>query len=49
MPYLVVLIGGYRDEGCLMEDMSTVGCVLGSEGVVLIGFDDVKSWLVLVH
>lgn len=23
--YLVVLIGGYRDKGCFMEDMCTVG------------------------
>lgn len=47
--YLVVLIRGYRDEGCLMKDMSTVGSVLGSKGVVFICFDYVKSRLVLVH
>lgn len=37
--YLVVLIRGNRDEGCLMEDMSAVGSVLGSKGVVFICFD----------
>lgn len=47
--YLVVLIGGDRDEGRLVEDVSTVGRVLGSKSVVFIRFDDVESGLVLVH
>lgn len=46
---LVVLIRSYRDEGRLVKDMSAVGSVLGSEGIVFIGFDYVKSRLVLVH
>ena len=37
--YLVVLIRSYRDEGRLMKDMSTVGSVLGSKGIVFICFD----------
>lgn len=49
MSDLVVLIRSYRDEGRLVEDMSAVGSVLGSERIVFIGFDYVKSWLVLVH
>lgn len=49
LAYLVVLIRGYRDEGRLMKDVSTVGGVLGSKGVVFVCFDYVKSWLVLVH
>lgn len=32
-----------------MEDMSAVGSVLGSERIVFISFDYVKSRLVLVH
>lgn len=45
----MVLVGGYRDEGCLWEDVGAEGCVFGAEGIVLISFYDVKSWLVLVH
>ena len=47
--YLVVLIGGYRNEGGLMKDMSTVGSVLGSKGIVFISFYYMKPGLVLVH
>lgn len=47
--YLVVLVRGDRDEGRLMKDVSAVGGVLGSKGVVFISFDDVESGLVLVH
>ena len=32
-----------------MEDMSTIGSVLGSKGVVFICFHDVQSGLVFVH
>lgn len=49
MWYLVVLIRGDRDEGRLVEDVSTVGCVLGTKSVVFIRFDDVEPRLVLVH
>lgn len=45
----MVLIRGDRDEGCLVEDMSAIGRVLGSKSVVFIRFDDVEPWLVLVH
>lgn len=45
----MVLIGGYGDEGSLVEDVSTVGRVLGSERIIFICFDYVESWLVLVH
>lgn len=45
----MVLIGGYRDEGCLWEDVGTEGRVFGAEGIVLVSFHNVKSWLVLVH
>lgn len=47
--YLVVLIGGDRDEGRLVEDVSAVGRVLGTKSVVFIRFDDVEPRLVLVH
>lgn len=49
MRYLVVLVRGDGDEGRLVEDMSTVGRVLGSKSIVFICFDDVESRLVLVH
>lgn len=49
MRYLVVLVRGDGDEGRLVEDMSAVGRVLGSESIVFIRFDDVESRLVLVH
>lgn len=45
----MVLVRGDGDEGRLVEDMSTVGRVLGSESIVFIRFDDVESRLVLVH
>lgn len=45
----MVLVGGDRDEGRLVEDMGTVGRVLGSKSIVFICFDDVESRLVLVH
>lgn len=32
-----------------MKNMSAVGSVLGSKGVVLVGFDYMQSGLVLVH
>lgn len=47
--YLVVLIGGDRDEGRLVEGVGAVGRVLGTKSVVFIRFDDVESRLVLVH
>lgn len=49
MSYLVILIRSYRDEGCLVKHVSAVGSVLGSEHVIFVGLDDVKSRLVLVH
>ena len=45
----MVLIRGHGDEGRLVKDMSTVGSVFGSKGVVFVRFDDVESWLVFVH
>lgn len=47
--YLMVLVGGDRDEGCLVKHVSAVGCVLRPKGVVLVGLDDVEPRLVLVH
>lgn len=47
--YLMVLVGGDGDEGCLMKHVSAVGCVLRPKGVVLVGLDDVEPRLVLVH
>lgn len=47
--YLVVLVGGHRDEGSLREHMGAEGCVLGAESVVLISLHNVQPWLVLVH
>lgn len=48
-PYLVVLVGGHGDEGCLWEHVGAKGCVFGAKSIVLIGLNDVQPWLVLMH
>ena len=47
--YLVILVGGHRDEGSLWEHMGAEGCVFGAKSIVLVGLHDVQPWLVLVH
>lgn len=47
--YLVILVGGHRDEGSLWEHMGAEGRVFGAKSVVLVGLHDVQPWLVLVH
>lgn len=47
--YLVILVGGHRDEGGLWEHMGAESRVFGAEGIVLIGLDNVEPRLVLVH
>lgn len=39
--YLVILVGGHRDEGSLWEHMGAEGCVFGAESIVLISLHDV--------
>lgn len=47
--YLVILVGGHRDEGSLWEHVGAEGCVFGAKSVVLVGLHDVQPRLVLVH
>ena len=47
--YLVVLVGGHRDEGGLWEHVGAKGCVFGAKSIVLVGLNDVQPWLVLMH
>lgn len=47
--YLVVLVGGDRDEGGLGEDVGAERRVLGAEGVVLVRLHNVQPRLVFVH
>lgn len=49
LPYLVVLVGGHGDEGCLWEHVGAKGCVFGAKSIVLIGLNDMQPWLVLMH
>lgn len=39
--YLVILVGGHRDEGSLWEHMGAEGCVFGAKSIVLISLHDV--------
>lgn len=39
--YLVVLVGGHRDEGSLWEHVGAEGCVFGAKSIVLISLHDV--------
>lgn len=47
--YLVVLVGGDRNEGGLWEDVGAESRVLGAEGVVLVRLHYVQPGLVFVH
>ena len=47
--YLVILVGGHRDEGSLWEHMGAEGRVFGAKSIVLVGLHDVQPRLVLVH
>jgi hypothetical protein len=47
--YLVILVGGHRDEGGFWEHMGAEGCVFGAKSIVLISLNDVQPWLILVH
>lgn len=47
--YLVILVGGHRDEGGLWEHVGAESGVFGAKSVVLISLNDVEPRLVLVH
>lgn len=47
--YLVILVGGHRNEGSLWEHVGAEGRVFGAKSIVLVGLHDVQPWLVLVH
>ena len=47
--YLVILVGGHRDEGSLWEHVGAEGCVFGAKSIVLISLHNVQPRLVLVH
>lgn len=47
--YLVILVGGHRNEGSLWEHMGAEGCVFGAKSIVLISLHNMQPRLVLVH